>query len=445
MHKKSDSFLSDTLILGYKSAITESDKEIWTETGVGHIWSISGFHMTLVGGWLFALFYLIFRSIPYITRRIPAKIPATVLTWFGLFFYLLLSGTDVATIRAFVMTSLVFIAFIVGRSAISMRNVALAFCLIFFINPHYVMQAGFQLSFAAVFGLVWLYQDLKPKMPQNKLLKVLYALILTSVVATIFTAPFIAAQFGQFPTYSLLGNLIFLPIFSVAIMPLIMLGTITAILGFTYPIHLAHNIYEFAYQIALWISDLPISVVNIPYISNASLILFIIGFICLIAIKSKDMKINYILFVTFVILGIISVHTTRKPVFYSSHDNELVGFVKPDGNIEFNKSRSSKHYFTFDTWKQINGEQIKTPNIRKKHDKGVYRYNTEKFNLVYILKFTSLMNNISQLCNDDNIDFIVSYHDIESKHCKHKILQGGFVIYPNRRIKRAPTNRKWHQ
>ncbi len=445
LHLESDSFLTDTLILGYKSAVPKYEQITWTSTGVGHIWSISGFHMTLVGGWIFALFYLIFRSIPYITRRIPAKIPATVLTWFGLFFYLLLSGTDVATIRAFVMTSLVFIAFIVGRSAISMRNVALAFCLIFFINPHYVMQAGFQLSFAAVFGLVWLYQDLKPKMPQNKLLKVLYALILTSVVATIFTAPFIAAQFGQFPTYSLLGNLIFLPIFSVAIMPLIMLGTITAILGFTYPIHLAHNIYEFAYQIALWISDLPISVVNIPYISNASLILFIIGFICLIAIKSKDIKINYILFVTFVILGIISVHTTRKPVFYSSHDNELVGFVKPDGNIEFNKGRSSKHYFTFDTWKQINGEQIKTPNIRKKHDKGVYRYNTEKFNLVYILKFTSLMNNISQLCNDDNIDFIVSYHDIESKHCKHKILQGGFVIYPNRRIKRAPTNRKWHQ
>ncbi len=444
LHNKSESFLTDTLVLGYKSAIPEQDQEIWKSTGVGHIWSISGFHITLVGGWIFAIIYLIFRSIPYITKRIPARIPAIIITWFGLLFYLFLSGSDVATIRAFIMTSLAFIAFIFGRSVISVRNVALAFCLIFLINPHYVMQAGFQLSFSAVFGLVWLYTDVKPKMPKNKFIKIIYAMLLTTFVATIFTAPFIAAHFGQIPTYSLLGNMIFLPIFSFAIMPLIMIGTVCAIFNIMFPIHFAHSIYDFAYSIAIWISELPMANIYTPYISNTNLTLFIIGFIFLILVKNNKIKLNYILFIMFICMGIIGIYIEHKPVFYSTYDTELVGFVKPDGHLEFNKARSSKHYFAFNTWKQINGEPTDTKNIRAKHTHGVYRYNTEKFNLVYILKFTSLMNNISQLCNDDNVDFIVSYHDIKSKHCGHKILQGGFVIYPNGDITYIPRKRKWN-
>ena len=159
LHKHSNSFLTDSLVLGYKNAVPANDNKIWTATGIGHVWSISGFHMTLVGGWLFAIFFVIFRSISYITRRVPARVPAIICAWIGLFIYLMLSGLDVATIRAFLMTTLVFMAFIFGRNAISMRNICLAFCLIFLINPHYVMQPGFQLSFSAVFGLIWFWGD----------------------------------------------------------------------------------------------------------------------------------------------------------------------------------------------------------------------------------------------------------------------------------------------
>ncbi len=440
LHTKSNSFLSDTLILGYKSAISQDVKDTWAATGVGHIWSISGFHMTLVGGWIFALFYLIFRSIPYITRRIPAKIPAIICSWFGLLFYLFLSDIDVATIRAFLMTSLIFLAFIFGRNAISMRNIALAFCAIFLINPHYVMQAGFQLSFAAVFGLVWLYTDIKPKMPRNKLLKVLYISVLTSLVATIFTAPFVAMHFGKFPLYSLIGNLIFLPIFSVALMPLILIGTLTATFGFTAPNDLAHTIYDYAYQIAIWISDLPYATISVPHISNTSAILFIIGFMCLILIKPIKIKVNYILFFVFMTLGILCVYMTPKPIFYTTYDNELIGILDTDGKLKFNKSRASNHYFTFDTWKQMNNEETQTKNIRLKHDNGVYRHD----NIVYIQKFVPLMKNISQLCNDDSVEYIVSYFDINSKKCDNKILRGGFVIYPNNSVKLTPSKRKWH-
>ena len=139
-------------------------------------------------------------------------------------------------------------------------------------------------------------------------------------------------------------------------------------------------------------------------------------------------------------LGTLCVYTTSKPKFYSTYDNELVGFVDNTGNITFNKSRASNHYFTFDTWKQMNNEETQTKNIRLKHDNGVYRHD----NIVYIQKFVPLMKNISQLCNDDSVEYIVSYFDIHSQKCRHKILKGGFVIYPNNSVKHTPSKRKWH-
>ena len=164
----------------------------------------------------------------------------------------------------------------------------------------------------------------------------------------------------------------------------------------------------------------------------------------LILINPIKLKLNYILFVIFTLLGVINIYIRPKPVFFVTGDHELVGFVTTDGNLEFNKSKASNHYFAFDTWKRINNGEINTKNVRRKHSKGVYRYNTEKFNLVYIQKFVPLMNNIEQLCDDDNVNFIVSYFDIDSTKCSHKILNGGFIIYENKDIKYTPIKRRWH-
>lgn len=444
LHKKANSFLVDTLVLGYKNAVPKSDGEIWTATGVGHVWSISGFHITLVSGWLFAIFYLIFRSIPPVTKRIPARIPALICAWFGLMFYLFLSGCDVATIRAFIMATLVFMAFIFGRNAISMRNICVAFCLIFMLNPHFVMQPGFQLSFAAIFGLIWLWNEVKPRMPHNKILKVIYTASLTSIVATIFTAPFVIAHFYSLPIYGLIGNLILLPIFSVAIMPLVMLGVFTSVFGWNAPIILADKIYDFLLIIGNKIFELPFASITMPHIPNAALTMIIIGLMCLMFIRPLRAKINYILCAIFICSGVLITLVYPKPVFYATSDHELVAFVGNNGTLEFSKSRASNHYFTFDTWKQINNEKVNTKNIRRKPADGVWIYKTPNFNLAYIQKFVPLQKNIVDLCRDESIDYIVSYFNVNSPSCNDKILRGGFVIYPSGKVIFVHHNRPWH-
>ena len=440
IHTYANSFLVDSLILGYKSAVPEKDGPIWTATGVGHVWSISGFHMTLVGGWLGFLFYLIFRSVPFITRRLPAKIPALACAWAGLLFYLFLSGVDVATVRSFLMATLVMVAFAVGRSAISLRNVALGFCVIFLMNPHYVMQAGFQLSFMAVLGLVWLYSVVRPRMPRNKILKFIYACILTSIVATVFTAPFVATHFGAIPMYGLIGNLVFLTVFSFVIMPLILIGIFTTIIGFHAPIIWAHSCYNLILRGAEFVANLPYANLATPTIPNIAIIFMTVGFMCLTIIRPVHVKVNYILFCVFMALGIYCIANVQKPIFYVSPDTELVANVNDDGVLEFSMAKSAKHYFAFRTWKEFNGENPDTPNIHHKSNKGLFNYN----NIAYVQRFKPLMNNIDRLCNDDNVKYIVTYFNIKSKTCAHKLLRGGMVIYKDGHIQKLPSNRRWN-
>ena len=444
IHNASDSFLVDTLVLGYKNAVPENDAPVWTATGVGHVWSISGFHITLVSAWLFAIFYLIFRSIAPITRRIPARVPALICAWAGLLFYLFLSGCDVATVRAFLMATLVFAAFIFGRNAISMRNVCIAFCAIFLMNPHYVMQPGFQLSFAAIFGLVWLWNDVRPRLPHNKILKLIYTAILTSLVATIFTAPFVVAHFNSLPIYGLVGNLILLPIFSVAIMPLVMIGVFCALFGWMWPTSTAEYIYDITLNMAHKITALPYATITLPHVSNLALCIIVIGLACMMFIRPIKIKVNYILCVILVSVGIIIIASAPRPIFYATADHELVAFMGKDGHLEFSKSRASNHYFTFDTWKQFNGEDIGTKNKRRKPIDGIWIYETPNFTLAYIQKFVPLMNNITRLCNDDNIDYIMSYFDVNAPQCNNKILRGGVVIYESGRLEYIKLTRPWH-
>ena len=453
IHNKADSFLTDGLILGYKNAVSKIDKEIWTTAGIGHIWSISGFHMTLIGGWLFTFFYFIFRSIGFITRRVPARIVAAIFAEILLAGYVCISGFNIATLRAFLMTSLLFVALLVGRNAVSMRNISLAFLILFFVNPHFITQAGFQLSFAAIFGLIWFFDDKVFGKDKSILIKIkngFYVAGMTTVVATVFTLPFIATHFNSVPLYSLLGNLILVPIFSFAIMPLVIAGTICSMFGRHMFLNCAMNIYEHALNIAQHITNIPGANLSMPHIPDIAFLILIVGFLFLIFIKPVTdsvhwiyRKANYVLFTICMLFGIEIIVTRPHPVFYVTPDHELIGMVY-DKKLEFNKARASNHYFAFDAFRKLNGEPPANTNIRRKCPDGVCIYKTDNFTIAYIQKFVPLQKHFINLCNDDDIDFIVSYFDISAPRCAHKILHNGFVIYKSGNIQWTPTNRWWH-
>ena len=305
------------------------------------------------------------------------------------------------------------------------------------------MTAGFQLSFSAIFGLVWFWNIVNPKLPNNKVLRILTTATLTAVTASAFTAPFIAAHFYSLPIYSIIGNLILLPIFSIVIMPLVIAGMFASLIGIYFPLHIADTIYNWALNIAGVIANLPNATINMPYISNTALCMIILGMMCIVLIKPIRIKINYILGIVFILMGASTVAISPRPVFFTTPDNELVGFVT-NGEIVFNKSRASNHYFTFDTWKHFANISTNTPNTRAKHKKGLYIFKSPNFTIAYTQKFTTLQHNITKLCSDDDIDYIVSYININAPHCAAKILHGGFIMYESGKIIRPAYPRRWN-
>ncbi len=449
-HNIAKSFLTDALVLGYKNALPDGHRETWATNGMAHIWSISGYHMTLIGGWLFILFYFIFRLFPSIVKHIPARIPALACTWIGLLGYVFISGAGVATLRAFIMATLVMAAFMFGRNALSLRMIALAFFAIIIINPYYVMTAGFQLSFAAIFGIVWLWQNIKPRIPNFKTLKYLYTAVLTALVATMFTAPFIILHFGTIPIYGIIGNIIFLPIFSFIIMPLVIGGTLCACIGMHTPLEIAHIIYNYAFTFAEKLSQTPYSEITIGNIPNTAIILTTIGFACLILVKDDESFKNFfarhigpLAAILFIGTGIVICGTIKKPIFYISSDRKLIA-TPVDGKLQFNKSHDSGNYFAFDNWKRFNGEQSGTDNLRFTAESGVYTISAKDFDIVYFKNFVSLSKNFSFLCENPRIKYIASNFDINSEKCADKIIQNGGVIYQSGKMIQIPSNRWWH-
>ncbi len=453
LHKSANSKLTDSLVLGYKQIIPKSERDIWQSVGIGHVWSISGFHMTLVGGWLFILFYLLFRCVPQITKRIPAKYPAMFCAWSGLIFYLCISGFSVATIRAFLMTTLIFTACIFNRNALSLRNATLVFMIIFLINPFYVMQVGFQLSFAAIYGLLWFYNDkiYQKRNWANRVGHWVYTALMTALIAGIFTLPFIVAHFGYIPVYTIIGNIILLPIFSVAVMPMVMVGTILSLFGNHLLLDISDNIYLFALKIATQIANLPYADITINSMPNTVLVMCVIGLLGIILIAMEpDSKnyfkrnANYIIGLIFISTAILILTTQNKPVFYSTTDNELVGFVE-NGKLQFNKYKSSKHFHAFNTWQTFNNEQPSEKHTRKKCNQGLCIYKTQNWNLVYMQTIKTVIDNIETTCRDKSVNFIVTPITIKAPNCHAKVLNGGMIIYPNGKIKSIPGNRLWHK
>lgn len=451
IHNKTKSKLTDALVLGYKKSLKDTERKIWQSIGMGHIWSISGFHLTLVGGWLFALFYFIFRLIAPISKRVPAKYPAMICAWFGLILYLCISGISVATIRAFCMTTLIFVATIFARGILSLRNAALVFWLLFLLNPFYVMQAGFQLSFAAIFGLLWFFSDTKyiKRSWIGHLWHIIYITLITTFIATIFTLPFVIAHFGFVPIYSLISNIILLPIFSFLIMPLVMIGVVFALFGNMFFLNITDKIYSFAFHIANYISGLPGANITVPHISNTALILCITGMLCIIFIVKNNSEkifmknINYFVGGTFIFAALIIFSFSPRPLFYASDEHNLVGFVV-DNEIQFNKARSSKHFFAFNTWRQFNNEPPKDTNKKYKCKSGLCVYETANWKLVYMQKFTTILNNFDDVCMDKSVDYMVTPFDMSGENCHAKILNDGILIYPSGHVKYFSNQRLWN-
>ena len=221
------------LITGDRGAIPEDLNEAYRNSGIYHLLSISGMHIGLVAGLLFALVRAGLALIPSVALRYPIKKWAAFVAIAGALFYTLLAGATVPTQRSFVMMGLVLAAIIFDRQGISMRFVAIAATIVLAFQPEALLNASFQMSFAAVVALIAAYEVWgsafargKDKGWARRIALYVGAVALTTVIATVATAPFSIYHFNRVALYGLLGNLIAVPLSSVWVMPAAVIGMV---------------------------------------------------------------------------------------------------------------------------------------------------------------------------------------------------------------------------
>jgi competence protein ComEC len=205
------------LVVGDRSGIEEADAEALRVSNLAHLLAISGLHMGLLTGLVFAGLRLVLAAMPVPGTR--ARKTAAVGALAAGLAYLLLSGATVATQRAFVMMAVAFVAVLLDRPAITLRGLALAAAVVLAIRPMSLMDVGFQMSFAATAALVAGWEELRrrrlrreaaegearrPRRGWVRLGTVYVAgLVFTSVIAGAATAPYAAYHFNRIAPYGL--------------------------------------------------------------------------------------------------------------------------------------------------------------------------------------------------------------------------------------------------
>ncbi len=251
------------LVTGDRAHISPAVEESMRLSGLTHVLSISGLHMALVAGTLFALVRGILALSPVLALGYPLKSMAAAVAVAGSAFYLALSGNDVPAQRSFLMAAIVLLGVLVGRPALNLRTVAVAAVLVLVIAPVSVLDPGTQMSFAATLALVAAYERCRPlwslRPPDSLAWRILFkvalflaGLALTSLVAGLATAPFGALHFQRLAPYGLLANLAAMPAVSLLVMPFGLIGVLLMPFGFD---HLAWPVMGAGIDIMVGVSD----------------------------------------------------------------------------------------------------------------------------------------------------------------------------------------------
>lgn len=192
------------MTLGDKSSLSDRLKEDYSVSGASHILALSGLHL----GIIYAILSMIF-----LRRR--WQIASQVLILLAIWTYVFIVGMSASVVRSAVMITVYSFVSLLNRNKMSLNTLAVAAVVILIVNPLYLYDVGFQMSFAAVFFIILFYRPVLNLMPGCVMgipvIRQIWQMMSVSLAAQIGVAPLIAFYFGRFSCYFLLTNIIVVP------------------------------------------------------------------------------------------------------------------------------------------------------------------------------------------------------------------------------------------
>lgn len=343
---------------GDRSAMGQGTFAALRASNLAHLLAISGLHMGLLTGFVFQVARLALSLSPPIALRYPIKKFAALLAILSGAFYLALSGGNIATERAFVMVATMFVGLLFDRRAITLRAVAMAAIIVLFLHPEALVEPGFQMSFAATTALVAVFGWIRDRAQSDtnrrapKWARPVLAVVLSSVVAGLATAPFGAAHFNQISHYGLLANLLSVPVMGALIMPLAVMAAVLAPIGLGWlPMKLMGPPIDWIIGVAHTVSGLEGATSHVPSPPVMVLPLIAIGAILIILLRQKERFAG----LAMMLAGLLLWSFPQRPPLLISPTGGLVGVMTPSGRA---LSKPRGEGFVARSWLENDGAPV---------------------------------------------------------------------------------------
>lgn len=263
--------IATALVTGDTMAIDDVVMRDMQLSGLMHVLSISGMHMGIVCGLLYAALRVLFIATPFLPHTINTQKIAAILAMCSGLGYLALADFPIAAVRACIMTCFFLMAVVVGRQALSLRSLSLAAISILVFQPSALIEVSFQLSFMATLALIvgyrhcmawkltwlekhWTHADVFKKAEEaddiiknnhsaswfwqlsivgvgGRIVWFIVMSVATSLIVSLATAPLVAFHFQAISLVSILANILVAPLLGMWIMPALVVALVSMWLG----------------------------------------------------------------------------------------------------------------------------------------------------------------------------------------------------------------------
>ncbi len=278
--------IAATLASGDRGAIPEADEEAMRDSGLTHLLSISGLHVSAIIAATYIVTLKLLALWPWIALRTRLPLIAASAAALAGIGYTLLTGAEVPTVRSCLGALLVLVALALGREPLSMRMIAIAAGTVLALWPESLVGPSFQMSFAAVIAIVSLHNVravrsfLAPR--QESWLRTMarraIMLFLTGLVIELALMPIVLFHFHRAGVYGAAANLAAIPLVTFVSMPLIALALALDVIGAGAPAWwLVGKSLDLLLAIAHFFADQPGSVKLAPRIGMGAMLLYLAG------------------------------------------------------------------------------------------------------------------------------------------------------------------------
>ena len=289
------------LVMGDQRAIEQSDWTIFNRTGIGHLVSISGLHITMVAALFAGLVNRLWRC-SFFTRAslslwLPAQKAAALAGLLAALVYVALAGFGIPAQRTLIMLCVVAAALWLGRITAVSQVLCVALVAVLLLDPWSVLWPGFWLSFVAIAcilysaaGRVDAHAGTVPHGWRERLTRQIKSASRTQWAITVGLVPLTMLLFSQVSLVGPMANAVAIPLVSFVITPLSLLGSVAPAPLSVPLLQAAHMLVVWLAQWLSWLSDLPLAVWQAPQPDALRFALALIGTLWLLAPRGWPMR-----------------------------------------------------------------------------------------------------------------------------------------------------------